>query len=314
MTTTIDVVVPVHGNWAVTAGCLESLRQQSVPHRVVVVDDASPDDTLERLRVGYPEVDVVALEKNSGFASACNRGIESGTAEIVVLVNNDVVADPFLLERLAAALVAHPGAGSAVPLLTRPDGRVDSFGICADPTFAGFVRFVGARVEDAVTASGTRLLGPYGAVAAFRRTALDDAGLLDEAIFMYGEELDLALRLSARGWPSVAVPDARGVHIGGATAGRASTRQRARAGFGRGYLLRAFGVLRGRHALRALLTEAIVCAGDAVLSRDLASTRGRLQGWRAGAHAQRRPRQVPGIDRSIGFVRSLRLRVDDRRG
>ena len=314
MTATIDVVVPVHGNWAFTADCLMSLRAQSAAHRVIVVDDASPDDTLERLRAGHPDVDVVALDVNAGFAAACNRGIEHGDADIVVLVNNDVVADPLLLERLVAALDAHPGAGSAAPLLTRPDGRVDSFGICADPTLAGFVRFVGARVEDAVSARGTRLLGPYGAVAAFRRAALAEVGLLDEAIFMYGEELDLALRLSGSGWGSVAVPDARGVHIGGATAGRASASQRRRAGFGRGYLLRAFGVLRGRHGLRALVTEAIVCAGDLVLTRDLAAARGRLSGWKAGSTAAGRPRSVPGVDRSIGFVRSLRLRIVDRRG
>jgi hypothetical protein len=85
------------------------------------------------------------------------------------------------------------------------------------------------------------------------------------------------------------------------------------AGFGRGYLLRAYGVLQGRYGIRALVTEAIVCAADLVLSRDLASTIGRLAGWRAGAASLRRPRHVPGVDRAIGFLESLRLRVGDRR-
>lgn len=155
------------------------------------------------------------------------------------------------------------------------------------------------------------LLGPYVAVAAYRRAALDDVGLLDEGIFMYGEELDLALRLSAAGWATTAALDSRGVHLGGATSGRGSSRQRQRAGFGRGYLLNAYGVFRSRQALRAAVTELIVCAGDLLLSRDLASTRGRIAGLRAGRKAAKRPPTVPGIDPNLKFITSLRLRVGD---
>ncbi|MGH1523629.1 glycosyltransferase family 2 protein [Leifsonia sp. L25] len=313
MTAAIDVVVPVHGNWAVTRACLNALAAQTAPHRVIVVDDASPDDTRHRLATEFPSATVIGFDVNRGFAAACNAGIAAGDSGVVVLLNNDVEADPRLLEELAGALSRHPAAGSAVPLLTRPNGTVDAYGLCVDPTMAGFVRFAGASVDEATSARGHRLLGPYGAVAAFRRSALDEVGPLDEGIFMYGEELDLALRLSAAGWGTVAVPAARGVHLGGATSGRGSAAQRRRAGFGRGYLLRAYGVLRGRYGLRALLTEAIVCAGDLVLSRDAASTIGRWQGWRAGAHAERRPRTVPAVDTTIGFVRSLALRIGDRR-
>jgi N-acetylglucosaminyl-diphospho-decaprenol L-rhamnosyltransferase len=310
----IDVVVPVYGNWKLTEVCLAKLAAQTVPHRVIVVDDAGPDDTVARLEAGYPDITVVALEKNLGFAGACNRGIEAGTGDIVVLVNNDVEAEPDLLELLIAPLVADARVGSASPLLLKPDGRVDAFGICADPTVAGFVRYNGAAPDAVVDgAPAPRLLGPYGAVAAYRRAALDAVGTLDEGIQMYGEELDLALRLSAGGWATVAVAEARGVHLGGATSGRGSAQQRRRAGFGRGYLLRAYGVMRTRHGARALLTEAIVCGGDLILSRDLASTTGRIAGWKAGRAAATRPKAIPGIDTAIGFLQSLRLRVGDRR-
>jgi GT2 family glycosyltransferase len=316
---TIDVVVPVYGNWPITESCLLHLRAQSATHRVIVVDDAGPDDTLECLAADFPEVTVVALEQNLGFAGACNRGLAAASADIVVLVNNDVDAEPELLERLTAPFAADQRLGSATPLLFKPDGRVDAYGICADVTLSGFVRFNGASADTAVRDGGPggpghTLLGPYGAVAAYRRAALLEVGDFDEGIKMYGEELDLALRLSAAGWSTIAVPDARGTHLGGATSGRGSPSQRRKAGYGRGYLLRAHGVLRGRHGIRALVTEIIVCAGDLVLSRDLASTKGRLAGWRAGASAGPRARTIPGIDRSIGFIESLRLRIGDRRG
>ena len=307
---TVDVIVPVYGNWRVTKNCLDSLAAQTLSHRVIVVDDASPDDTLARLAEGFPAVEVIALERNSGFAAACNRGLAHATAEVIVLVNNDVEAAPTMLEELLAPF-SNDRVGSASPLLLRPDGRIDAFGITADVTVAGFQRLHGAPLEQFV-APMYRLLGPYGAVAAYRRRALEEVGLLDERIFMYGEELDLALRLSAAGWIPAEAPAARGVHLGGATAGRGSASQRERAGFGRGYLLRAYGVFRGRHALRALVTELTVMLGDWVLSRDVAATRGRLRGWKAGKAAAVRDRAIPDIDPGIGFLAALRLRTRSR--
>lgn len=307
---TIDVVVPVYGNWAITRDCLEHLRRQTVKHTLIVVDDAGPDDTVARLYAEYPEVTVIALPENGGFAAACNAGIRRGTGDIVILVNNDVQADPTMLERLAAPFATDDSLGSAAPLLFAPNGTIDAVGLCADPTMAGFLRYHGATVDD-IKHDTFALLGPYGAVAAYRRSALNDVGLLDEGIFMYGEELDLALRLSAGGWATTAVLDSRGVHLGGATSGRGSSRQRQRAGFGRGYLLSAYDVFRGRQALRAAVTEVMVCAGDLILSRDLASTRGRIAGLRAGRKAKDRPSSVPGIDTTLNFMRSLRLRVGD---
>ena len=308
---TVDVVVPIYGNWKDTRTCLLALREQDYPHTVFVVDDASPDDTADRVRAEFPEVTLVVHETNRGFATACNSGIAAGTGDIVILVNNDVEAEPGMLAALTAAF-DDPALGSATPLLFRPDGSVDGFGICADVTVAGFVRGAGMSEAALGAASLPALLGPYGAVAAYRRTALDQVGLLDEGIFMYGEELDLALRLSLGGWGCVAVTASRGVHLGGATAGRGSARQRQRAGFGRGYLLRAYGILRTRHALRAILTEVIVSGGDLVLNRDFAAIRGRREGWRAGAAATPRAAAVPDLDPSIGFVDSLRMRVADR--
>lgn len=303
----IDVVIPVYGKGELTRDCLTHLGRQTVPHRVIVVDDCSPDDAASQVRKHFPDVDLVERTVNGGFAAACNSGIRYGSGEVVVLLNNDVQAEPDMLERLVEPFSREARLGSAAPLLLRPDGLVDAYGLCADVTLAGFVRQQGWAPER-IGDPAPSLLGPYGAVAAFRRAALDDVGLLDERIFMYGEELDLAIRLRAAGWDTVAVPDARGVHLGGATAGRGSPTQRRRSGFGRAYLLRAYGVLRGRHGPRALVAEAIVCLADLLLSRDTASIRGRLAGWRAAREAAPRPAQLTGLDRDISFLRSMKMR------
>lgn len=304
----VDVVVPQHGGAALTLSCLRHLAAQTIAHRVVVVDDRSPDDSVAQVRAAFPDVEVLESDVNRGFGATCNRGIRATDGDVVVLLNNDVDAAPDMLERLVAPLAADPALGSVAPLVLRPDGLIDSVGLCADPTLAGFPRLQGRPAAEADAAEPV-LLGPTGAVAAYRRAALDDAGLFDEAIFLYQEDLDLALRLRAAGWPAAVATDATGVHHGSATTGRRSAFQRRCAGFARGYLLRAYGVGRSRWAPRALLTEAVVMGGDLVISRDLAALQGRAAGWRAGRRAAPpRARPAEGVDTAIGLRRSFALR------
>lgn len=303
----VDVVVPVHGGWEYVSECLEALRGQSAPVRVIVVDDRSPDDTADRIAERFPEAELLRNERNVGFAASCNRGIAHGSAPFVLLLNSDVVADPGLADAVATALGDAPSAGSVSPLLRDRSGTVDSFGITADPTTAGYVRFHGAAVSRADPARPP-LLGPYGAAAGYRRAALDAVGALDDNIFMYGEELDLALRLRAGGWDAVAVAEPLGMHIGGASSGSGSKRQRYLAGFGRGYLLRVYGVLRTRHGIRALVTEVLVSVAGMLRDRDTAAVRGRIDGWRRGRGVPRRTIPTSALDASIGFRRSLQMR------
>jgi N-acetylglucosaminyl-diphospho-decaprenol L-rhamnosyltransferase len=307
----IDVVVPVHGGHEMTASCLRHLREQTVAHGVIVVDDASPDDTPDRIEREFAEVRLLRQPANRGFAAACNRGVAASQSDVVVLLNNDVDARPDFLERLVAPLAGDDRLGSVAPLLVRPGGRtIDSVGLAADRTAAGFARLQGAPVA-AAGRPVPRLLGPSGGGAAYRRSAVQAVGALDERIFMYQEDLDLALRLRAAGWAAAVAPEAVAVHLGSATSQRRSRWQRRTAGWSRGYLLRRYGVMRGAAAPRALLTELIVVAGDAAISRDLAALRGRLAGWRAARGEPRRALPREGVASEIGFAQSLRLRRAD---
>ena len=129
-------------------------------------------------------------------------------------------------------------------------------------------------------------------------------------MFAYMEDFDLGLRIRAAGWRVAGAPGAVGVHLGSATHGHRSARQRRHGGFSRGYLLRRYGVLRGRAAVRALLTEAVVSLGDLVVSRDLG--RAARPSWRVarGGRASASDAAAGGaIDAGIGFRASLALRL-----
>ncbi len=308
MPTAVDVVIVAYGRYELTDSCLRHLAAQTIAHRVILVDNGSTDDTRARIGAEWPQVELVCLEDNRGFAEACNLGVAAGDGEIVVLLNNDVDTHPDFLERLIAPLRADGRLGSVASLMLQPGERlIDSAGLTADVTLGGFPRLQGAPRELA-REQRPLLAGPAGTAAAYRRAAWEQVGGLDETIFAYMEDFELALRLRAAGWGCEFAADAVGVHLGSATHGHRSRWQRRHGGFGRGYMLRRYGLLRGRAGLRTLATELVVVLGDAVISRDGAALQGRLAGWRAGAHRERLSPPLEAVDSSISFRDSLALR------
>jgi GT2 family glycosyltransferase len=301
-------VIPTSGHYDLTRECLSHLARQTCPHTVIVSDNGGSGETAERVGREWPTVRLIRSAERLSFAAACNRGADAGDGEVVVLLNNDVYCRPDWLERLIAPLEAEPATGSIACLLVQPGEQlIDSVGLCADPTLAGYPRLAGqpvARAGDAQPA----LAGPAGGAAAYRRAAWEQVGGLDEAIFAYSEDLDLALRLRSAGWAAAVAPEAVGVHLGSATHGHRTAWQRRHAGFARGYLLRRYGVLRSRQALRALAIEAGVALSDALISRDLAAVSGRVAGWRSASGLARRSAPAEALDPEIGIRDSLALR------
>ncbi len=120
-TGTVSVVIPVHGRWDLTERCLEALRATAtVPLELIVVDDASPDDTRLHL-VEQDDVTAVLLDENLGFPGAVNRGLAATTGEFVCILNNDTEVTPGWLEEMLEVL-AIPGTGMVGPRSNRISG------------------------------------------------------------------------------------------------------------------------------------------------------------------------------------------------
>jgi N-acetylglucosaminyl-diphospho-decaprenol L-rhamnosyltransferase len=302
---TADVIVVTWRSGMRILGCLERLESQDAQHRTIVVDNASGDGTTETVRRSFPSVEVLELPANIGFGRAVNAGAAHGTGDALVLVNDDVALEAGALAALLAPLESDERVGMVAGLTTIPGtSLVDAFGIELDPTLAAYNRL---RRRPLHETPGT-LLGPSGGLAAYRRAAFDDAGGFDERLFAYGEDVDLALRLRLAGWTAAAAFEARGEHAGGASVGVDSPEQRWLAGFARFFLLRRYGVLRTRHAPRALAIEALVIGAGFVRGRTLAHVRGRAAGWRA-SQDKRLPMPAGAVDRRIGIRDALhRLR------
>lgn len=309
MPASVDVVIPVRNRFELTESCLRHLHDQTLAHHTIVVDGGSTDGTADRLRDKWPEVHVERADHSLGFAQACNRGVAAGCADVVVLLNNDVDCRPNFLERLLAPLESDQRVGAVASVMLAPGERlIDSVGLTADVTLAGFPRHRGRPAECAAVLRPL-LTCPAGTAAAYRRAAWEQVGGLDEGIFAYLEDLDLGLRLRAAGWEAVAACDAIGVHLGSASHVRRSASQRHHGGFARGWLLRRYGLVRSPVALRTVITELIVVTGDLVVSRDFAALRGRAAGFRAAAGQPRlAPPPFEALDRCISLRDSLSLR------
>jgi N-acetylglucosaminyl-diphospho-decaprenol L-rhamnosyltransferase len=305
----IDVLIVTTNARELVLSCLAHFRRQTVTHTIYVVDNAgNRDGTSDAVLADFPEAHLVTADQNLGFGNGMNRLASMGTGEVVVLANDDMNVEPQFLQKLVAPL-QDASVGMVAGLTFQPNGGrvVDGFGIEADCTLLAFNRLRHHRPTD----SPGRLLGPSGGAAAYRRAAWEDAGGFDPHFFVYAEDMDLALRLRLAGWRAAAAADARGVHLGGATTGRDSQFQRRNAGFGRGFILRRYGVFRTRHAPRALLIELLTVVYGAVQARTLVPLTARIAGWRAAGQGPLLPIPPDAVEPGISLRDSLwRLRYE----
>lgn len=227
---TLAVIVLSWNGAALTRDTLRSLAACRVPEgwrlHTLVVDNASGDGSPAMVRDEFPGVELLALPDNRRFAGGNNAGLEralAAGADAVMLLNNDVVADPGLLEKLLAALAEDPAAGAAAPLIyyAPPTDRIwYAGGRCRSWLAHSSHRAIRARdhgqfrsIEETGYLTGCCLLAT---AAAWRKV-----GLLDERYFIYAEDADWCLRARAAGFKLLFVPTARLWHRVSASSGGA---------------------------------------------------------------------------------------------
>ncbi|MBP7687021.1 MAG: glycosyltransferase family 2 protein [Thermoflexales bacterium] len=204
--------------------CFTALRQQTVrDFEIILVDNASHDDSLELLARDFPEVKVIALKHNLGFAGGSNVGIRAAQGEFIILLNNDTEVDAHWLEEVIAAFQRHPEAGSVASKMKLFDQR-DTFHTTGD-----FYRLDGIpgnrgvwEVDRGQYDREEYVFSACGGSAAYRRSMLDQIGLLDEDFFFSCEDVDLGWRAQLAGWPCVYAPKAVVYHKLKATGGGAT--------------------------------------------------------------------------------------------
>lgn len=203
--------------------CLNALQIQTYPHlEVILVDNGSTDGSQTLVEEQYPEVRLLALDRNLGLTGGNNLGFRAAQGEVLISLNNDTEATPGLVEALVSALLEHPEAGMAAAKILLFDRRDvlhsagDGYGVDGIP----FNRGVWQRDEGQFDEPGW-IFGGCGGAVAYRRAMLDDVGLFDESFFMYCEDVDLNWRAQLAGWRCWYTPEAVVYHKLSATGGGA---------------------------------------------------------------------------------------------
>jgi GT2 family glycosyltransferase len=217
----VSVIIPNWNGAALLPGCLDALRRQTYSSlEIVVVDNASRDNSIPLLRERYAGVKLIELPENRGLTGAVNAGIRATHGEIVALLNNDAEAEPTWAEGLVEALAARPDAGSAASkmrLFNRRDvlnSAGDTYGLDGLPANRGVWESDMGQYD-----ATTDIFGACGGAAAYRRAMLDDIGLFDEDLFMYCEDVDMAWRAQVAGYRCVFAPQSIVYHRLSATGG-----------------------------------------------------------------------------------------------
>lgn len=212
--------------------CLDSLEKDP-PRRsmeVFVVDNASTDGSAEMIEAKYPWVKLIKSSENLGFSRGNNVAIRQCQGRYIALVNPDVIVFPGCLDALAEFLDANPKVGNVGPRVFNPDMSMQSTcrrfpslwnNFCTasrlEALFKGSPFFAGEHMfyfpHDRTLAVDVIV----GCFSFIRRETLDQVGLLDEGLFMYGDDVDWCRRARKAGWEIMFYPGARAIHDRGKT-------------------------------------------------------------------------------------------------
>lgn len=211
-----------------TRRCLTSLRATSYQNsHVLLVANGSPDGDSAQLATEFPEVEVLTLDRNYGFAGGCNRGMEKALADqadFIWLLNNDAIAKPESIEHLVKAAIANPEAGALGAIV------LEGHSSTAEEAGLGEINFKKAKTylrktgqDKSSSQSSKQEKGGYscswlsGSNLLLRSSALSKVGLFDERYYLYFEDVELCKRLTDAGFKCLLVPGSTIEHEGNAS-------------------------------------------------------------------------------------------------
>jgi N-acetylglucosaminyl-diphospho-decaprenol L-rhamnosyltransferase len=219
----VSVVIVSWNTMHLLRECLASLHASSadVLMEIIVVDNASSDDSAGVVQRDFPGVRLIRNSANVGFSRASNQGIVVSAGRYVLLLNSDTRLLQDSIGNLIAFMERHPEAGACGPRLIGPDGKAQAFSFGRDPTlwyliWRGLNRLLWQRsLHNWGTDQVREVDWVTGACLLARRKMIDQIGLLDENIFMYFEDNDWCIRMRSCGWKVYHNPLVSVMHIGG---------------------------------------------------------------------------------------------------
>ncbi len=215
----LSVVIVSYNTVDLLPACVESvLAQEAASLQIIVIDNASADETVDiLLHRCYRDLELVANRENVGFARACNQGLRRCRSDLVLFLNPDTVVQPGCFAAILDYMAAHPETGLAGTAILEPDMRPHP---SVEYDYPGH-----HYVRDELDGLPGRIAWLLGASLVGRSELLRAIGGFDEDFFLYGEDIDLGLRMRKAGHPLGFISRARVMHLEGQSERRAPAEQ-----------------------------------------------------------------------------------------
>ncbi|TVX97059.1 glycosyltransferase family 2 protein [Cohnella terricola] len=214
----VSVCIVTYNSANYIRACLQGIKLQSWPNlKIIVVDNASSDNTVEIIDSIDLNVRIIANRDNMGFAGGQNQAISSSSSDYVLVLNPDVVLDPDYVKKLVERLELDSLLGSTTGCLTLADNPklIDSTGLEMNWTRKAVERGADQALDNYCEAC--QVFGVSGAAAMYSRKMINEISiegqLFDEDFFAYKEDVDVAWRAGLLGWKAWYEPTAKGSHV-----------------------------------------------------------------------------------------------------
>lgn len=208
--------------------CIKSIykNEPKLDYEIIVVDNASGDESVEIMRDDFPQVELITNKQNLGFPKAVNQGIRKSKGKYILILNPDITALPGSIDKMFNFLEKNKSIAVLAPKLINPNGSIQysCFSIFPTPQIVLYRRtplgkspqaseiIDNFRMAEWDHLCGIEVAWVLGSCMMIRREAIDQIGLMDERFFMYMEDVDWCRRFWESSWRVYYYPEAELVH------------------------------------------------------------------------------------------------------
>lgn len=217
--TKVTIIIPNYNNRNLLEDLLNSLKAVSTPYDIIIIDNASKDDSADFIKKSYPQIKLIENEVNMGFAYAVNQGIKSSKTEYVFLLNNDTVIDKNCISNLIKTIEKDNSIFSVSSKMIQYHNKdlIDDAG--DEYNILGWSKKIGNNHNISEYDEDCEVFSACAGAALYRRKYFEEIGYFDENFESYVEDMDLSFRSRLHGYKSYYSSKALVYHYGSATSG-----------------------------------------------------------------------------------------------
>lgn len=222
----VSIILVNYNGAQVVIDCLHSIQKMlhEVPYEIIVVDNASVDQSVDLIAEKFPTVNLIRQSENRGFGAGNNVGAKVATGKYLFLLNTDTLLTCDVLPHLVEVIESDPAIGIVAPKLLNSDGTLQ-ISTARSISLWGEYQDLKQKINYQNPQHQTRIAQQFsmmqevdiviGAALLIRRSLFEELGGFDETFFMYLEESDLCRRAQMKGWKIIYTPAVELIHLGG---------------------------------------------------------------------------------------------------